>query len=70
MYSVAFVRRRGRVYTPRFVDAATAQGWFAELRRGLTWRSERRMMYDREVDVPRLIAHFRLDPPADNTPGP
>src|SRR5687767_2306823 len=62
---------RGRiVYTPRFVDAATAQAWFAELRRGLTWRSERRMMYDREVDVPRLIAHFQLDPPSDSTPGP
>src|SRR5205085_10906513 len=26
--------------------------------------SERRMMYDREVDVPRLIGHFRLDSPA------
>jgi alkylated DNA repair dioxygenase AlkB len=27
------------------------------------------MMYDREVDVPRLIGHFRLDPPAGFTPG-
>jgi alkylated DNA repair dioxygenase AlkB len=26
------------------------------------------MMYDREVDVPRLMGHFRLDPPAASTP--
>src|SRR6476660_6512205 len=60
---------RGRVaYTPGFVDLATAQAWFAELRAGVSWRSERRMMYDREVDVPRLVGHFRLDPPAASTP--
>jgi alkylated DNA repair dioxygenase AlkB len=61
---------RGRVaYTPRFVDAATAQAWFAELRGAVAWRGERRLMYDREVDVPRLMGHFRLDPPAESTPG-
>jgi alkylated DNA repair dioxygenase AlkB len=60
---------RGRiVYTSRFVDAATADAWFAELRGGVEWRSERRMMYDREVDVPRLMGHFRLDPAPDSTP--
>ena len=60
---------RGRVvYTPGFVDAATAQQWFAELRRDVSWRGERRMMYDREVDVPRLMGHYRLDPPAESTP--
>ena len=60
---------RGRVtYGPRFVDSETASRWFAELRRGVSWRSERRMMYDREVDVPRLMGHYRLDPPADSTP--
>jgi alkylated DNA repair dioxygenase AlkB len=60
---------RGRVvYTPGFVDAATAQQWFAELRRDVSWRGERRMMYDREVDVPRLMGHYRLDPPAASTP--
>jgi alkylated DNA repair dioxygenase AlkB len=54
---------RGRVvYTPRFVDAGMADEWFAELRRGVQWRAERRMMYDHEVDVPRLIGHFRLPP--------
>ena len=55
---------RGRiVYRPRFVDAATADGWFAQLREAVAWRSERRTMYEREVDVPRLMAHYRLDPP-------
>src|SRR5947207_7802241 len=60
---------RGRIaYTPQFVDPATADAWFAELRTGVKWRAERRMMYDREVDVPRLIGHFRLDPAAGSTP--
>jgi hypothetical protein len=52
---------RGRIaYTPRLIDAGTAEAWFAELRSGVPWRAERRIMYDREVDVPRLIGHFRL----------
>jgi len=60
---------RGRiVYTPAFVDALTAQAWFDELRSGAGWRAERRVMYEREVDVPRLIGHYRLDPPSDVTP--
>ena len=60
---------RGRIsYAPRFVDAGTARAWFAELRGGVKWRSERRMMYDRELDVPRLMGHFRLDPPSASTP--
>jgi alkylated DNA repair dioxygenase AlkB len=60
---------RGRVsYTPRFVDADTAAAWFTELRNRVEWRAERRMMYDREVDVPRLIGHFRLDPPPASAP--
>jgi alkylated DNA repair dioxygenase AlkB len=61
---------RGQVaYTPHFVDAATAEAWFRELLSGVNWRAERRMMYDREVEVPRLIGHFRLDPPPGFTPG-
>jgi len=60
---------RGRMtYTPRFVDAATAGEWFAELRAGGAWRELRREMYDREVDVPRLIGHYWLDSPAADTP--
>jgi alkylated DNA repair dioxygenase AlkB len=55
---------RGRIaYTPHFVDVATAEAWFTELRAAVKWRAERRLMYDREVDVPRLVGHFRLDPP-------
>ena len=53
---------RGRItYSPGFVDAEIAHAWFTELHDGVTWRSERRQMYDREVDVPRLLGHFRLD---------
>jgi len=60
---------RGRItYIPEFVDTPTAAAWFTELRAGVDWRSERRMMYDREVDVPRLMGHYRLDPPAPSTP--
>jgi alkylated DNA repair dioxygenase AlkB len=53
---------RGRiVYTERFVDDATAKVWFDELRNGVEWRAQRRMMYEREVNVPRLMASFGLD---------
>lgn len=61
---------RGKIaYTAEFVDAATAERWFAELRAAVNWRTERRTMYDREVDVPRLMGHFRLDPAPASTPG-
>lgn len=33
-----------------------AEGWLDELRTALPWRSGRRPMYDRMVDVPRLMA--------------
>jgi alkylated DNA repair dioxygenase AlkB len=62
---------RGRVsYVARFVEAQTAREWFAELRSAVRWRSERRLMYDREVDVPRLMASFRLDEPDLVVPDP
>jgi alkylated DNA repair dioxygenase AlkB len=62
---------RGRItYTPAFVDAATASAWFTELRSAVNWRAERRMMYEREIDVPRLVGHYQLDPPPTATPGP
>src|ERR1051325_12186620 len=60
---------RGRIeYLPGLIDPATAASWFAELRRDVEWRTDRRLMYEREVDVPRLLAHFRLDPPAEDLP--
>jgi len=61
-------------YHPAAVDHATAQAWFATLRDGVAWKSERRIMYEREVDVPRLLASFRLaelraaQPPVAHTP--
>jgi len=55
--------RLGRIaYTPGVVPAEIARAWFAELREGVPWKSERRRMYDRDVDVPRLMAHFWLAP--------
>jgi alkylated DNA repair dioxygenase AlkB len=60
---------RGRfVYTAGFIDATLASRWFAELRDGVAWRTQTRRMYDREVDVPRLLAHFRLEPPLEAVP--
>ena len=62
---------RGRItYVPDFIDAGTAAAWFTGLRGQVQWRSERRLMYEREVDVPRLMAHYRLDPPPSSTPAP
>ena len=52
----------GRIrYMPQVVAADRAQAWFAQLRDGIEWHSERREMYGREVDVPRLTASFRLE---------
>jgi alkylated DNA repair dioxygenase AlkB len=54
----------GRItYTPEFVDAAKAWGWFEALRDTVAWRTERRRMYDRDVDVPRKVAGYRLGDP-------
>ncbi|AWK11158.1 alpha-ketoglutarate-dependent dioxygenase AlkB [Streptomyces spongiicola] len=36
-----------------------ADALFRELAEGVPWRAERRRMYEREVDVPRLLAHYR-----------
>jgi alkylated DNA repair dioxygenase AlkB len=52
---------RGRITcTNDFVSRAEADRWFEELRRAVEWRAERRMMYEREVEVPRLMATYRL----------
>jgi alkylated DNA repair dioxygenase AlkB len=59
----------GRIaYTPRFVDLGKAGGWFAELRSAVPWKAERRRMYDRDVDVPRLTAHYHLVRAGSQTP--
>jgi alkylated DNA repair dioxygenase AlkB len=55
----------GRIaLTPALIDEATAQAWFRQLHAGIAWKAGRRVMYEREVDVPRLRAHFRADDPA------
>jgi alkylated DNA repair dioxygenase AlkB len=60
---------RGRiVYTPDFVPAEVARAWFDEVRRAAPWEAQRRWMYEREVDVPRLVSHFRLAPEAARMP--
>jgi alkylated DNA repair dioxygenase AlkB len=55
----------GRIrYLPGVVATGRAQAWFEQLHGGIAWHSERREMYGREVDVPRLTASFLLDDPA------
>jgi alkylated DNA repair dioxygenase AlkB len=52
---------RGTItYTPAFVPGPVAEAWFQQLRESIPWKAERRRMYDRDVDVPRLTAHFGL----------
>ncbi|QSX78153.1 alpha-ketoglutarate-dependent dioxygenase AlkB [Agrilutibacter solisilvae] len=53
----------GIVYTPALIDGATAQAWFERLRDGVAWQSYSRPMYDRIVEVPRLVASYRLSSP-------
>jgi alkylated DNA repair dioxygenase AlkB len=50
-------------YLPGVVPQATAQAWFEQALANVTWGNQRRLMYEREVDVPRLMAHFSLDAP-------
>ena len=56
------------VHEHGFVPDDVAHAWFAALRPGVPWKAERRFMYDREVDVPRLQAHVRLAPPDGSVP--
>ncbi len=46
---------------PDFIDEPTADRWFEALRSRVPWSRQRRPMYDRVVDVPRLLASFRID---------
>ncbi|HZP66044.1 MAG TPA: alpha-ketoglutarate-dependent dioxygenase AlkB [Rudaea sp.] len=54
-------------YFPECVPRETAQRWFDVLLAAVPWSAQRRRMYDRDVDVPRLTAGYDLDaasPPA------
>lgn len=54
----------GMVYHPACVAPARAQRWFDALLRAVPWRSLRRPMYARVVDVPRLVANVSLRDPS------
>lgn len=52
----------GRIeHRPDFITRGEADAWFATLQETIPWRAERRLMYERELDVPRLLASYRLD---------
>lgn len=55
-------------YWPDVVDPATAWAWFEALRDGASWYTMRRPMYDRIVDVPRLVGAYALDALPDALP--
>ena len=48
-------------YWPAFVGEDEAEAWFRALRDGCDWQHQRRPMYDRVVDVPRLQAWYPFD---------
>ncbi|GAB6197356.1 alpha-ketoglutarate-dependent dioxygenase AlkB [Lysobacter xanthus] len=50
-------------YRPGLVDPHTAARWFEVLRAEVDWQAHQRTMYERVVDVPRLIASYALDGP-------
>ena len=49
------------VYLPALVRQDIADAWRDVLTNQVAWRRERRRMYHRDVDVPRLVAAYRLD---------
>jgi alkylated DNA repair dioxygenase AlkB len=48
-------------YWPGFAGASLAADWFHALQAKATWAHLQRPMYDRVVDVPRLLATYRID---------
>ena len=46
-------------YEPGVLDALTAERWLEQTLGNVAWSSQRRMMYEREVSVPRLLAGYR-----------
>jgi alkylated DNA repair dioxygenase AlkB len=52
------------VYTPGLFDAGESAMFFERLRDEIPWNADRVWMYDREVDVPRLTAHYEPPFPA------
>jgi alkylated DNA repair dioxygenase AlkB len=50
-------------YEPGVVAPEKAEAWFATLLADIPWEAQRRAMYGRQVDVPRLVQHYALDDP-------
>lgn len=50
------------VYSPGVFARAESERLFAELLEQIPWEAHRRWMYDREVDEPRLTAHYAQAP--------
>lgn len=48
-------------YLPGIVAPARAEAWFEALRDRVAWQAMRRPMYNRVVDVPRLVCAYRLE---------
>lgn len=55
-------------YWPGFLPASLAGEWFDALEATVAWEAQRRPMYDRVVDVPRLVASYRFED--DDVPAP
>jgi alkylated DNA repair dioxygenase AlkB len=49
------------IYHPAALTGEQSSRVFEQLFNSISWSSERRMMYEREVDVPRLVASARID---------
>ncbi|WMY12508.1 alpha-ketoglutarate-dependent dioxygenase AlkB [Paraburkholderia phenoliruptrix] len=64
-----FTDKEGGIrYLPESVPLARAQQWFGEALGNIGWSSHQRIIYEREVAVPRLIATFMRD--AQDLPAP
>ena len=48
-------------YWPGFLPSNLTAEWFDELKDAVAWEAQRRPMYDRIVDVPRLVASYRFE---------
>ncbi|AIF48081.1 methyladenine dioxygenase [Dyella japonica A8] len=51
------------VYEENVIGAQEAARWHERLLDSPIWRQQRRMMYERELDVPRLTSHFSAADP-------
>lgn len=56
----------GIVHWPQWLPGPLADTWFQALHERVSWAHQRRQMYDRVVDVPRLLAMYPTEAlPAD-----